>query len=246
MCKLTFLNYSRALNVECGPLWSTLWLAMCGGSSNVLLQCSSYISSLLSRSLICIKLRWDFLTSYRKGNKCCIIIATSATASMRREGGRCSSSPALQLWLPCGRSVLRLDSDPVRCCCRCCVLAWRGKEASPEFSSSLKSLEISPLQRRVPVSESRDELCPPWTQNSEYLWPKALFVKLCESADLPAGRRWEFNGPIPRTHLLLPLCRHDWWFPPSVTTSSSSSWLVTQGWANPACCSGRKHRVFVT
>jgi len=25
----------------------------------------------------------------------------------------------------------------------------------------LKSLEISPLQRRVPVSESRDELCPP-------------------------------------------------------------------------------------
>ena len=217
---------------------------MCGGSSNVLLQCSSYISSLLSRSLICI--RWDFLTSYRKGNKCCIIIATSATASMRREGGRCSSSLALQLWLPCGRSVLRLDSDPVRCCCRCCVLAWRGKEASPEFSSSLKSLEISPLQRRVPVSESRDELCPPWTQNSEYLWPKALFVKLCESADLPAGRRWEFNGPIPRTHLLLPLCRHDWWFPPSVTTSSSSSWLVTQGWANPACCSGRKHRVFVT
>jgi len=36
-----------------------------------------------------------------------------------------------------------------------------GKKGFPEVSSSLKSLEISSLQRRVPVSESRDELCPP-------------------------------------------------------------------------------------
>ena len=62
-----------------------------------------------------------------------------------------------------------------------------GEKKLPQVLSNLRSLEISPLQRRVPVSESRDELCPPWTQNSEYLWPKALFVKLCESADLLWG-----------------------------------------------------------
>ena len=38
------------------------------------------------------------------------------------ERGRCSSSPALHLCLPCGRWLRGLDSRTVSCCCHCCVL----------------------------------------------------------------------------------------------------------------------------
>ena len=82
------------------------------------------------------------------------------------------------------------------------------------------------------VSESRDVRCPPWTQNSEYLWLEILFVKLCESADLLGGgssmvqvSKSFFASLFFETQVFKCDANENL---PSVTTSSSCCWSVTQ------------------
>ena len=152
-------------------------------------------------------------------------------------GGRFSSSPSRQLCLPCGRSLPRLDSRPVRCCCYCCVL-----------DSSPKKLPWAPSWK---LALLRSYLCREGSQfqsrGTSYVHHEPRIVSIFDQKPSLSStvNQLTLVGGGSSTFLLPPLSRpkkdfhsmNNFTF--SVITSSSCCWLETQGWANPACCSGR-------